>query len=78
MEQIRMPFQSHKHFLLPNVPLLLVQQLHDVCNIEKCSLWDEILRNAFQESDAETQAIVDLALDEEFEDQRTGGEMSLE
>jgi hypothetical protein len=54
--------QYHKQLLLPNVPLLLVQQLHDVCNIEKCSLWDETLGNPFQELDAvvETHAIVDL------------------
>jgi hypothetical protein len=51
-----------------------------LCNIEKCSLWDETLENVVQEFDTvvETQAIVDLASDEEFEDQRTGGEMSLE
>jgi hypothetical protein len=60
--------------------MLLVQQLHDVCNIEKCSLWDETLENAFQKFDTvvEAQTIVDLASDEEFEDQRTEGEMSLE
>jgi hypothetical protein len=38
------------------------------------------LENAFQELDTvvEAQTIVDLASDEEFEDQRTAGEMSLE
>jgi hypothetical protein len=72
--------QYHKKLLLPNAPMLPVQQVHDVCNIEKCSLWDETLENAFQELDTvvETQAIVDLASNEEFEDQRTRGEMSLE
>jgi hypothetical protein len=60
--------------------MLPVQQLHDVCNIDQCSLWDEALENAFQKLDTviERQAIVDSASDEEFEDQGTGGEMSLE
>jgi hypothetical protein len=72
--------QNHKQLLLPNVPMLLVQQLHDVCNIETCSLWDETLENAFQEFDTvvEAQTIADLASDVEFEDHRTEGEMSLE
>jgi hypothetical protein len=72
--------QYHKQLLLPNEPMLLVQQLHDVCKIEKCSLWDETLENAFQELDTvvEAQAIVDLASDEEIAEQRSGGEMSLE
>jgi hypothetical protein len=55
--------QYHKQRLLPILPMLPVQQLHDVCNIDQCSLWDETLENAFQELDAvlKTQAIVDLA-----------------
>jgi hypothetical protein len=70
----------HKQLLLPNAPMLPVQQLHDVCNIDQCSLWYEALENAFQKLDTvvERQAIVDLGSDEEFEDQGTGGEMSLE
>jgi hypothetical protein len=70
----------HKQLLLPNAPMLPVQQVHDVCNIDQCSQWDETLVNASQELDTvvERQAIVDLASDEEFEDHGTGGEMSLE
>jgi hypothetical protein len=72
--------QYHKQLLLPNEPMLLVQQLHDVCKTEKCSLWDGTLEHAFQELDTvvEAQAIVDLASGEEFVEQRSGGEMSLE
>jgi hypothetical protein len=72
--------QYHKQLLLPNAPMSPLQQLHDVCNTAQCSLCDETLENVFQELDTvvETQAIVDLASDEEFEDQCSGSEMCLE
>jgi hypothetical protein len=74
--------QYHKQLLLPRAPMLQVQQLHDVCNTGKGSLWDETLEKAMREMDrvVETQAIaiVDLASDKEPAEQRSGAEMSFE
>jgi hypothetical protein len=63
-----------------------VQQLHDVCNTEKCSLWDETLEKAiiilYKEMhrvvETQAMAIVDLASDKEPAEQRSGAEMSFE
>jgi hypothetical protein len=71
----------HLQLLLPNTPMLLVQQLHDMCTIENCSLWDETLENAVKELDVdvvETQAGADHTSYDEYAEQGTVGDMSLE
>jgi hypothetical protein len=68
----------HLQLMLPNTPRLLVQQLHDMCNIENCSLWDETLENACKEMDVVVETSAHNDSDEEYAEQGTGGHMSLE